>query len=154
MLRVPIAALALSAVGCSASAQPGSEPRVLVFSRTAAFRHASIPDGVRAVQELGQGHGFGVESSEAAAVFSDAGLRPFRAVVFLIVSEWMRNLQLDVRLDSDGRLAGLRRLPDLGLHMPIDFDVGPDGALYALEYGPDDYFFPGLGRLVRVEGAP
>jgi hypothetical protein len=66
----------------------------------------------------------------------------------------MRNAWLDVRLDSEGGLASLQHLPDVGLHMPIDLAVGTDGALYALEYGPDDYFFPGLGRLVRVEGVP
>jgi cytochrome c len=72
----------------------------------------------------------------------------------LLVAEWMRNALFDVRLDAAGGLADIRRLPDLGLHMPIDFAIGGDGALYVLEYGPDDYFFPGLGRLVRVEGAP
>jgi cytochrome c len=72
----------------------------------------------------------------------------------LLVVEWMRDLLLDVRLDAEGGLAGIRPLPDLGLHLPIDLDVGPDGALSALEYGPDDYFFPGLGRLVRIEGVP
>ena len=43
---------------CLASAgtaygQAADEPRVLVFSKTAAFRHGSIPAGVQAIRELG-----------------------------------------------------------------------------------------------------
>lgn len=57
--------------------------RVLVFSRTLGFRHESIPDGVAALRELARAHGFAVEATEDAAVFSTEGLRGYRAVVFL-----------------------------------------------------------------------
>lgn len=57
--------------------------RVLVFSRTAAFRHQSIPTGVEAVRTLGERHGFAVEATEDAAIFTDAGLAQFQAVVFM-----------------------------------------------------------------------
>lgn len=57
--------------------------RVLVFSRTAAFRHQSIPTGVEAVKMLGERHGFAVEATEDPAIFTDAGLAPFQAVVFM-----------------------------------------------------------------------
>jgi glucose/arabinose dehydrogenase len=72
----------------------------------------------------------------------------------VIVYELMRDRFFDVRFDTGGALASITRLPDLGVHVPIDVSVGPDGALYILEYGPDDFFFPGVGRLVRVEGVP
>src|SRR4029077_20144336 len=32
--------------------------RVLVFSKTLGFRHASIPDGIKAIQQLGAANGF------------------------------------------------------------------------------------------------
>jgi hypothetical protein len=32
--------------------------------------------------------------------------------------------------------------------------VGPDGALYVLEFGGNAFYNPGPGRLLRVEGAP
>jgi type 1 glutamine amidotransferase len=57
--------------------------RVLVFSRTAAFRHQSIPTGVEAVRQLGARYGFAVEATEDPAIFTDAGLAPFQAVVFM-----------------------------------------------------------------------
>jgi type 1 glutamine amidotransferase len=63
------------------SAPSGS--RVLVFSRTKGFRHASIPDGVAAVQALGTAHGFAVEATEDATAFSDQSLGRFAAVVFM-----------------------------------------------------------------------
>jgi type 1 glutamine amidotransferase len=60
--------------------------RVLVFSRTTGFRHDSIPDAVAALGALGAEHGFGVDASEDPAVFSDAGLAPYQAVVFLLTT--------------------------------------------------------------------
>lgn len=38
--------------------------RVLVFSRTEAFRHESIPAGVSLIQSLGTAHCFAVEATE------------------------------------------------------------------------------------------
>jgi type 1 glutamine amidotransferase len=56
---------------------------VLVFSRTAGFRHASIPDGIAALKRLGPRAGFEVTATEDPEIFTDAGLAPFEAVVFL-----------------------------------------------------------------------
>jgi len=57
-------------------------PRILVFSRTAAFRHASIPDGIRTVKEIGVGL-WSVDATEDSSVFTAANLKNYRAVVFL-----------------------------------------------------------------------
>ncbi|MFD7663943.1 ThuA domain-containing protein [Streptomyces sp. NPDC059788] len=71
---------------------PGSTPRapvertdsrVLVFSKTAGFRHDSIPHGIAAVQDLGRQHGFTVDTTEDAAAFTDTRLARYAAVVFL-----------------------------------------------------------------------
>ncbi len=59
------------------------DSRVLVFSKTAAFRHGSIPTGVEAVRSLGARHGFAVEHSEDSAIFEPARLAQFGAVIFL-----------------------------------------------------------------------
>jgi endonuclease/exonuclease/phosphatase family metal-dependent hydrolase/type 1 glutamine amidotransferase len=56
--------------------------RVLVFSKTAGYRHASIPDGVEALRGLGRRAGFLVEASEDAAIFQE-DLSRFRVIVFL-----------------------------------------------------------------------
>ncbi len=60
-----------------------SSHKVLVFSKTAGFRHDSIPEGVAAIGRLGEQHNFRVDATEDAAVFNDISLSEYRAVVFL-----------------------------------------------------------------------
>lgn len=64
-------------------AAEGSDYRVMVFSKTAGFRHKSIPDGIAAIEKLGKENGFTVDASEDAAIFSDDDLGRYAAVVFL-----------------------------------------------------------------------
>ncbi|CDR14772.1 hypothetical protein GCM10022420_082690 [Streptomyces iranensis] len=57
--------------------------RVLVFSKTAGFRHDSIPDGIAAIRQLGTQAGFAVDATEDAAAFTPGNLARYAAVVFL-----------------------------------------------------------------------
>jgi type 1 glutamine amidotransferase len=70
------------APGCSFGSAPAGT-RVLVFSRTAGYRHASIPAGVAAITAMGERYGFQVEHTENAAAFTDSTLSRVAAVVFL-----------------------------------------------------------------------
>ena len=79
-MRFPTALLAFLLIG-PAAAQDGGQ--VLVFSKTAGFRHNSIGAGVEAVRQLGAEHGFSVTATESGAAFTDAGLAGVDAVVFL-----------------------------------------------------------------------
>jgi len=63
--------------------QGTSLPRVLVFTKTAGFHHASIPDGVKAVIQMGQRHDFGVDTTSDAAKFTDDTLHQYAAVIFM-----------------------------------------------------------------------
>jgi cytochrome c len=67
------------------AAAASADPRftVLVFSKTTAFRHDSIPQGIAAIEQLGTEHGFAVDSTEDAAQLSDANLARYKAVIFL-----------------------------------------------------------------------
>lgn len=60
--------------------------RVLVFSRTAGFRHDSIPDAVAAVHTLADQNGFLVDATEDPTVFTDSGLAAYGAVIFLLTT--------------------------------------------------------------------
>ena len=60
--------------------------KLLVFSKTAAFRHASIKDGKIALQKLAAEHNFAIDFSEDSTVFSDANLSQYNAVVFLLTT--------------------------------------------------------------------
>lgn len=87
MLRIACTlAVALTLTACTekTTSPPLSGPaRVLVFSKTAGYRHTSIPDGIAAVQALGVTHAFAVEATEDADALTDANLARFGAVIFL-----------------------------------------------------------------------
>ena len=57
--------------------------RILVFSRTTGFRHASIEVGVETIRMLGEEHGFEVEHTERSRDLRAKPLRAFTAVCFL-----------------------------------------------------------------------
>ena len=62
---------------------PAAKFKVLVFSRTAAFRHGSIGAGITAIKKLGADNGFAVDAIEEPALFTDAFLNRYDAVIFL-----------------------------------------------------------------------
>ena len=74
--------LALSLAFGWASAQVAAK-RVLVFSKTTEFRHASIGVGKVALIKMGTQNGFAVDTTEDATQFTDANLQKYNAVVFL-----------------------------------------------------------------------
>ena len=58
-----------------AACAQNAQPRVLVFSKTAGYRHASIAAGADALMRLGQRHGFEVDTTEAAGRFTALELK-------------------------------------------------------------------------------
>ena len=57
-----------------------------MFTKTAGFRHPSIPVARQAVRELGAQSGFAVDATEDANAFSDGNLARYEAVVFLMTT--------------------------------------------------------------------
>ena len=57
-------------------------PRVLVFTKTAGWRHESLPTTIAALQRLGEKEGIAVDATEDATEFNTANLARYRAVVF------------------------------------------------------------------------
>jgi cytochrome c len=70
-------------VFCWLAAFAQTQPRVLVFSKTASFRHSSIEVGKIALQKLGTEKGFAVDTTEDAAAFNENNLKRYRCVVWL-----------------------------------------------------------------------
>ncbi|MGN9908791.1 ThuA domain-containing protein [Phytohabitans sp. LJ34] len=56
---------------------------VLVFSKTAGFRHDSIPAGIQMFRDLGAANSFTVTATEDSNQFNATNLAQFEAVVFL-----------------------------------------------------------------------
>lgn len=79
----PEVCAATDAAPAPVSAPAHAPFRILVFSRTTAYRHASIPAGITAIEALGAFNGFAVEATEDPAAFNDANLARFDAVAFL-----------------------------------------------------------------------
>ena len=83
----------LPALACSSATEdPAGDdgPRgdtVLIFTKTAGFRHASIPEGIACMTDLAGELGFGVRATEDAAAFTDEGLADVAAVVFLSTTQ-------------------------------------------------------------------
>jgi cytochrome c len=88
--RAVAVALAVTAAllggGSAPAASPSVELRVLLFTKTAGFRHDSIPAAVQSLRELGARYRIQVDATEDAAVFSDTSLRPYDVVVFLLTT--------------------------------------------------------------------
>ncbi|PYO09980.1 MAG: cytochrome C [Gemmatimonadetes bacterium] len=82
MQRLVPVALLLASI-CVPVAARSQESRVLVFSKTAGFRHSSIGVGRAAIRTLGQENGFSVDATEDAGAFTSKNLARYRAVVFL-----------------------------------------------------------------------
>jgi type 1 glutamine amidotransferase len=85
------AALGLVVFVCGAVAQPAaaSSPpafRALVFSKTAGYRHDSIPAAISAIEQLGAANGFAVDATEDASTFTSASLSRYRVVIFLLTT--------------------------------------------------------------------
>ncbi|MGW1800873.1 ThuA domain-containing protein [Streptomyces sp. NPDC001984] len=77
------AALLLGCVTAPAVSDSADAKRVLVFSKTAGFRHDSIPEGIATVKQLGESNGFTVDATEDAGAFTGKNLGRYDAVVFM-----------------------------------------------------------------------
>jgi len=113
-------------LGCSSSSRPDPQnvvqPKVLVFSKTAGYRHASIPDGIAAVQRLGAANQFAVDASEDASLFNDATLAGYKAVIFLCTTGDVLDLNqmssFQRYIEAGGGFVGIHSASDTEHHWP------------------------------------
>jgi cytochrome c len=76
-----VACTALFVISCNS--KRAGKPRVLVFSKTAGYRHESIGTGKQAIIKLGQENGFEVDTTENTDYFTEDSLKNYSAVIFL-----------------------------------------------------------------------
>ncbi|MGA5518030.1 lectin [Streptomyces pseudogriseolus] len=116
------------------AAAPAADPayRILVFSRTAGFRHSSIDEGVTALRDLGAANNFTVDATEDPAAFTTANLARYRAVVFLSTTgDVLGSAQesaLEQYMGSGGGYVGVHAAADTEYDWP--FYAGLAGALF------------------------
>jgi cytochrome c len=70
----------------------------------------------------------------------------------VFIYDWMRNWIMVVRTDKNGKYIGMEPfMPSTNFEKIIDMELGPDGALYILEYGKNWYSPNRDARLSRLE---
>jgi type 1 glutamine amidotransferase len=76
--------LVATSIVMSSHTVPKKQKKILVFSKTAGFRHtSSIVAGKKYILELGVKNKFGVDTTEKADAFTPENLKQYSAVVFL-----------------------------------------------------------------------
>lgn len=111
------------------AAPAGEKPRILLFSHSTGYRHASIGTGVAAIQGLGAREKMTIVPSADPAVFTPERLRDFDAIVFLSTStdpkkpesEWFQGARRDALqgfVRRGGGVVGIHAASDSHYHWP------------------------------------
>jgi len=113
--------------GIAHAGTPHETATVLVFSKTAGFRHDSIPAGIAAIRQLGTENHFAVESTEDAAAFTDTNLARFDAVVWLSTTGDVLNADqqgaFERYIAAGGGYAGVHAASDTEYDWPFYGDL-------------------------------
>jgi type 1 glutamine amidotransferase len=65
---------------------PCTQQRILIFSKTAGYRHDSIPTATAALKLLASEHNIQADSTEDSSVFTPENLARYNVVIFLLTS--------------------------------------------------------------------
>ncbi|MBI1780794.1 MAG: ThuA domain-containing protein [Sphingobacteriales bacterium] len=100
----------------SCTHQRSGKPKVLVFSKTAGFRHSSISVGKLAIIKLGEQTNFEVDTTENADWFTDDTLKKYSTVIFLSTTEnvldYRQEAAFERYIQSGGGFVGIHAATD------------------------------------------
>jgi len=123
---------------------PAKQKKILVFSKTAGYRHAvSIQYGKKEIIELGNKNKFGVDTSENADVFTADNLKQYAAVVFLCTTGNVLNEEQQKAFEQFVRKGG----GYVGVHSAADTEYdwewfgGLNGAYFKNHPRPQEAIF-------------
>ncbi|WP_156891524.1 ThuA domain-containing protein [Agromyces subbeticus] len=123
---IAVAVTALLAAGfVAATATPASahdEFKILVFSKTAGFRHSSIEPGIAAIKGFSADHHFAVDATEDASAFTEENLAQYKAVVWLsttgdVLNEAQQGA-FEAYIEGGGGYAGIHAASDTEYDWP------------------------------------
>ena len=128
-LLVLIAGFSAAWSPVAAAPASGAKARVLLFSHSTGYRHASIEPGVAAIQGLGAKEKIAIVPTDDPNVFSAEGLRNFDAIIFLSTStdpkkpesEWFQGARreaLQAFVRGGGGIVGIHAASDSHYHWP------------------------------------
>src|SRR5437667_9708729 len=105
--RIKFLTLLLLFFACATCLSPGAgaERRVLVYTKNqigkGLYVHDNIPASIEAIKKLGAENDFAVDASDDPAVFTDANLKRYKALVFSNTNNEM--------FDNDDQKAAFQR---------------------------------------------
>ena len=109
--------LFITSIGVSSHAIAKKEAKILVFSKTAGFRHtSSIDAGKKYMMQLGKDNKFGVDTTERPDAFTAENLKQYSAVVFLCTTGNVLNEEQQKAFEQFIRKGG----GYLGIHSAAD----------------------------------
>ncbi len=92
------------------------KPRVLVFSKTMGFHHASIPKAINAIMKLGQENGFDIDTTTNSDYFNNDSLKKYAAVIFLSttghVLNYIQRAAFERYIQAGGGFVGVHSATD------------------------------------------
>ncbi|MBD0831375.1 ThuA domain-containing protein [Aestuariibaculum sediminum] len=98
------------------------DPQILVFTKTAGFRHKSIDAGVKALKALGETHHFKMEHTEDANLFTYKNLKHFDVVIFLNTTGDVLNAEQEQAfkkyINKGGSFMGIHSASDTEFEWP------------------------------------
>jgi glucose/arabinose dehydrogenase len=96
--------------------QNDNRPRVLVFSKTTVYRHASISNGKAAIQKLARENNFQVDTTEDASYFTEDNLKKYAVIVFLNTTGDVLNNEQEIAMErfiqAGGGFVGIHSATD------------------------------------------
>jgi type 1 glutamine amidotransferase len=95
-------------------------PAILVFSKTAEFRHDSIPAAQAALRQLAAEHGWRADFTEDARLFTNERLAQYDVVIFLLTTGDVLNTQQEAAFERYIRAGG----GFVGIHSASDTEYG------------------------------
>lgn len=138
------ASLLLCFFSLTAFIEPPKTKRVLVFSKTAGFRHtSSIASGKTSFLEMGRKNKFSVDTTESSDVFTPENLKRYAAVVFLCTTGDVLNDAQQAAFEQFIRRGG----GYVGLHSSADTEYdwpwfgGLNGAYFKNHPRPQEAVF-------------
>ena len=99
-----------------------AQEKLLIFSKTAGYRHESIEDGIKAISTLAKKNQYLVDVSEDSQVMTDKNLKQYRAIIFLSTTGDILNAQQQLAfqrfIQAGGGFVGIHAASDTEYHWP------------------------------------
>jgi type 1 glutamine amidotransferase len=105
---------------CAATSARACPARLLVFSKTAEYRHPSIPAAQAAIRQMVAEHAWTADFTEDASVFTDEYLARYDAVIFLLTTGDVLNADQQGAFERYIRAGG----GFVGVHSASDTEYG------------------------------